>query len=1156
MKRIWKSLLALFLFVFSFFAIVGCKKKNEPVEPTITKQTEETNVPTKTIVPTKTETKQEVKVTLDVTLSSDSIFVGESITFSLKNKEDGSTITDYQVFSSNEEVLKHENGKLVGLSEGTCEVTFVTIVNEESYSISKNITVANRPEPGTYTFVTNIPSEMFSFQKVNDVTLTLNPGNISITNFKVSISDYDILDYMSDNSIEAIDNGTAVVTFTFIYGGVEYKYEHTVTVSGELKLSVIYDKEVEMGEYVNIEVRVLPSNEVITDYTLTSSSENVYIDGTNLFASVVGNATIYLKVTYLGTTLSDTLNIKIKQPVVQVLKANINNTMFLNEEVEVECYFSPSNEVVNDFTVTTSNSDVISVSGKTIKAISAGECDIEIKLNSSTEDISALYTINVGSLEGVSLDIISDLYLNEVTFYTLFATPSDLEIYNVKYEVSNKDCLLVNNEAIFAKGLGTSTLTVSYDYLGTTYSDSVEISVTEKVYDIERIVLEGSNGVLVGTTTQLSVIKFPSDGVGEIEFLSSDENILTVNSEGLVSGVNPGKATITAKVKGTDLVQTIDIKVIEKTEEIYIDGGEYKEDHIIRYNELSKGVVQTTYWSYTKTALEGIDVDGYSGITGIIDNSLWYSQCVNILSVPSSKELKIIPWANLNGNVWNLTTVKGLIENFEKFNPGMKVIAAVNGDFFDINAEKNLPYSTTGENISDGEFYKTSNIFSPQGGTIGFTNDGSNLSLIGGYGATRTEKMILAIYNENGEIIKEFTGVSWNEEPGDNGISVWYGTYNDEQKYVSRSVSGEGLYVIENAIRAVPSYDDDFYGKGVISKISNSYDLQVGQFAIKTNNSELKEYLKENVLIRVQFEYTGDWAGVMSATGYNQKVYDDSYEVGGYEGSNLGSRAPRTVIGMKEDGTIIMMVVDGRQGAVGMYGCDGWECSAIMKAYGCVKAYNVDGGGSTTMVIRTEQGLQVLNSPSDGHERSDGNCILICSVDPNYKTYVSSTTSTEAEISVSTDVSEYVNYPTYVMCNGNLFETVNGVAKVTGLVHNQTYSYQVYYKDGEDFVKTLSVGSFTTQKSSFEFLGVVIEETDDAYIITAYCLDPDNASNMNNMNVTKNGFDTKLNNGTITLKKSMFGEGLDDLFLTFYVSSDGETNNWYLDSSDCFVIRK
>ena len=61
---------------------------------------------------------------------------------------------------------------------------------------------------------------------------------------------------------------------------------------------------------------------------------------------------------------------------------------------------------------------------------------------------------------------------------------------------------------------------------------------------------------------------------------------------------------------------------------------------------------------------------------------------------------------------------------------------------------------------------------------------------------------------------------------------------------------------------------------------------------------------------------------------------------------------------------------------------------------------------------------------------------------------------------------------------------------------------------------------------------------------------------MNNMNVTKNGFDTKLNNGTITLKKSMFGEGLDDLFLTFYVSSDGETNNWYLDSSDCFVIRK
>ena len=248
-----------------------------------------------------------------------------------------------------------------------------------------------------------------------------------------------------------------------------------------------------------------------------------------------------------------------------------------------------------------------------------------------------------------------------------------------------------------------------------------------------------------------------------------------------------------------------------------------------------------------------------------------------------------------------------------------------------------------------------------------------------------------------------------------------------------------------------------------------------------------------------------------------------------------------------------MMVVDGRQGAAGMFGCDGWECSAIMKAYGCIKAYNVDGGGSTTMVIRTEDGLQVLNSPSDGHERSDGNCILICSVDPNYKTYVNETTSSTAKISVTTDVSEFSNYQTVVKCNGEFFDTVDGVATITGLVHNQIYSYQVYYKDGDNLIKTLSVGSFTTQKSGFEFLGVLIEETDNSFVIKAYAIDPDSSSNVTSMAVTKNGYNTKLTDGVITLKKDLFGNNLDDLVLSFYYIEDGKTQSITLNANDCYI---
>ena len=112
------------------------------------------------------------------------------------------------------------------------------------------------------------------------------------------------------------------------------------------------------------------------------------------------------------------------------------------------------------------------------------------------------------------------------------------------------------------------------------------------------------------------------------------------------------------------------------------------------------------------------------------------------------------------------------------------------------------------------------------------------------------------------------------------------------------------------------------------------------------------------------------------------------------------ARHPRTVIGQKADGTIIMAVGDGRQPSKGMYGFDGAELSAMMRHYGAVEAYNLDGGGSSTMVIRQGNEFVVLNSPSDGRERSDGNCILIVSKRPRMKIKAIETTQRSITLNV------------------------------------------------------------------------------------------------------------------------------------------------------------
>jgi exopolysaccharide biosynthesis protein len=50
----------------------------------------------------------------------------------------------------------------------------------------------------------------------------------------------------------------------------------------------------------------------------------------------------------------------------------------------------------------------------------------------------------------------------------------------------------------------------------------------------------------------------------------------------------------------------------------------------------------------------------------------------------------------------------------------------------------------------------------------------------------------------------------------------------------------------------------------------------------------------------------------------------------------------------------------------------GTEMGREMQRLGCVNAINLDGGGSTTLVIREPDSGEekVINRPSDGHERS------------------------------------------------------------------------------------------------------------------------------------------------------------------------------------------
>ena len=79
---------------------------------------------------------------------------------------------------------------------------------------------------------------------------------------------------------------------------------------------------------------------------------------------------------------------------------------------------------------------------------------------------------------------------------------------------------------------------------------------------------------------------------------------------------------------------------------------------------------------------------------------------------------------------------------------------------------------------------------------------------------------------------------------------------------------------------------------------------------------------------------------------------------------NDTSRHPRTAIGQLDDNRYVIVVAEGR-----MEGADGMTLGELQQLFlnlGCKTAYNLDGGGSTTLYFQGK----LINTPSDGSERS------------------------------------------------------------------------------------------------------------------------------------------------------------------------------------------
>ena len=163
---------------------------------------------------------------------------------------------------------------------------------------------------------------------------------------------------------------------------------------------------------------------------------------------------------------------------------------------------------------------------------------------------------------GVSLDK-SELSLTVGESAAIVATvePEDATDKRVTWSSSNASVATVSDGTIYAKGVGTATITVT-TVNGKTASCTVSVKEDLNPTNISLDTTEAAMNV--GQTMRLYATLTPSNAVTTLDWESSDESVAFVDSNGIVAAVDEGAANITVST-GNGLSATCRVTVEAST---------------------------------------------------------------------------------------------------------------------------------------------------------------------------------------------------------------------------------------------------------------------------------------------------------------------------------------------------------------------------------------------------------------------------------------------------------------------------------------------------------------------------------------------------------------------------------------------------------------
>ncbi len=464
-------------------------------------------------------------------------------------------------------------GLVTAVLQGTCNITATTVNGKTA---TATINVLHRPVP-VESVTISATSLTLNISETATLTATVNPSNADDRTVVWTSTNPAIVSVNSEGVVTALSSGTAVVKASA--GGKSASCKVTVNRPAVPVESITLNRteaQLVIGAQTQLVATINPANADSTNVTWTSSNPTVAtVDYRGrVTAAAVGQAVV----TASCDGKSATCSITVKRPAVPVTDITLSQTMLSVEEgssAQLVATVSPDN--ADDKTVVWISSD------PTIATVDSTGLVTGIKpgwtsITATSADLIAMCTVQVTKrpvvhVNGITLSpsAIEDVIGTEVQL-AWEITPANATDKSVTFTSSNETVATVSEQGLVTvTGNGNAVIRVQ-TVDGEFWADCNVIGHEPVVHVTDITVTPSTFEGIVGSQVQLLWVVSPADATDtSVAITSTNENVATVTSTGLVTIVSEGVATIRFTTNDGGFVAECNINAVSGFDDIVVD---------------------------------------------------------------------------------------------------------------------------------------------------------------------------------------------------------------------------------------------------------------------------------------------------------------------------------------------------------------------------------------------------------------------------------------------------------------------------------------------------------------------------------------------------------------------------------------------------------